>query len=300
MNYKTLLIIFFTLFLLCRCSNNLDFISTGSFEAEEWIVPAEGEGKVASLNIIEGGVYEKGALLGHLDTTLLSIQKEQIVAQIAALIASIPNSDIQLNVLKEKVAILENELKRVSTLVESGSASVEMANAIKDKISVTNMEISALKATLNSNKESTLAKAKALQAQLKLLEEQINNCIIDNPESGTILAKYVKEHEFVKIGMPLYKISNTNKMIFTTWITGDYLSQISVGDSLSIIIDLPNNRDDRVEGVILSIAEKPQYTPSNVQTKENRIKQHYKVKVMVHNNGKIRSGMPGEANFHFL
>ncbi len=299
MNGKNISLIFASLILLYQCKESDQFVSTGTFDAEEWLVPAEGQGKVITLNITEGSFYEKGEVVGYLDTTLLSIKREQICSQIDALKISIPNIEIQLNVLKEKKTIQEKELERINFLVEKGSASIEMANAINDEISVTNLEISALNSTLNTSKQSILAKAQSLEVELKFVEEQINNCIIVNPESGIVLAKYVKEHEFITIGAPLYKIANVNLMYFTAWITGDYLSQISIGDSVSVSIDIPNFKVDILDGVILSIAEKPQFTPSNVQTKENRIKQHYKVRILVQNSGKIKSGMPGEVIFPF-
>jgi len=74
------------LLLFGSCSNNKnDYDASGNFEADEVIVSAEQSGKLLSFDVNEGDKLLEGALVGQIDVTIPSLQKEQAQASIAAL-----------------------------------------------------------------------------------------------------------------------------------------------------------------------------------------------------------------------
>lgn len=276
------------------CKEQTELTFPGNFEAEETMVSAGSGGRIADMRVVEGSSYKKGEVLGHIDTSLLHLQKLKVKEEINALRAEFPDMPAQLSVLRQKRESLERELLRAKRLTETGSASEKMADAIRDNIEVVNKEIAAMSSALNRKTQAILARVDALEVHIKLIEQQIMECLIENPADGVVLEQFFRKYEHVSAGTPLYKIADMSKMIFSCWVTGDNLGLINLGDTVKIEVDLTGNRSVFYDGVIETIADKPQFTPSNVLTRDNRTGMYYRVKIGVKNDGLLKPGMPGE------
>jgi HlyD family secretion protein len=282
---------------LVACNRQEEAVMYGNFEADEWIIPAGNSGKIIWLDLQEGGRYEAGQLVGMIDTIPFALEKEVILAQIDALRASLPDISVQTDVIRQKLSALEREQERVARLVEQGSADRQMLERLEDEMAVTERELLAVTASLRQESDRIRAQIRSLQAQTEVLEDRMERCRILNPESGVVLTRYASIHEYVAAGQPLYRLANMEEMILSAWFSGEQLSDLRLGDHMQVSIDIPGQGMKHYRGKVLSVAEKPQFTPTQVQTQANRVKQHYQVKISVPNDGSIKPGIPGEVRF---
>lgn len=289
---KILACIILTVFAACNHTDH--YVIYGNFEADEWLVPAEGSGRVMWLGIEEGKTYEANEVVGLIDTIPLSLKLEVTASKIRALEASIPDIEAQTASLESTKAAQEREVERIRRLVERGSAEKKMLDQAEDQLTVTGNKLSAAHKALRQETEGIRAQIQSLQAQKKLQREQINRCIILNPERGVVLTRYAGVHEYVSTGHPLYKLANMDEMILRAWAPGAMLALIEPGKDVEILIDMPGGETKAYPGRVQSVAQKPQFIPTQVQSRENRTRQHYEVRVGVTNDGRIKPGMPGE------
>ena len=296
-NTKKILLLFFVATLLGACTEPSGPVMYGNFEADEWIIPAEGSGRIVWLGIEEGKTLQKGETVGLIDTIQLGLQKQMAAASLAALQATIPDIEIQTASIRRRIEALEREKARTSRLVEQGSVDQQMLEQLEDQLSVSLSELTAATTALRQQTASILAQKEPMRVQIQILEDKIQRCVIMNPENGVILTRYVGIHEYVNIGHPLYKLANLDEMILRAWFPGDQLAMLEIGGDMEIGIDIPGKGMKHYQGTVASIAQKPQFVPTQVQTKENRTQQHYEVKIRVPNDGSIKAGMPGEVRF---
>src|SRR5258706_14947564 len=80
--------------------NNSKFDATGTFEADEVIVSTLASGKILALNIEEGSVLTKDSVVGLIDPTDLTLQKEQVEQSILALGEQTMNAGPQVKLLQ--------------------------------------------------------------------------------------------------------------------------------------------------------------------------------------------------------
>ncbi len=290
-------LLFFIAALLAGCAETSEPVMYGNFEADEWIIPAEGDGRIVWLDIEEGISYKKGEIVGLIDTIQLGLQKQMAEANIAALQATIPDIEMQTASVSRKTEALERERERVSRLVELGSADRQMLDQIDDQLAIARSELTAALAALRQETSAIRAQMEPLHVQIQLLEDKIQRCIIANPENGVVLTRYAGLHQYVAVGHPLYKLANIDEMIFRAWFAGSQLSMLEIGGEMEVSIDIPGKDMKQYRGTVASIAQKPQFIPTQVQTRENRTEQHYEVKIRVPNDGSIKPGMPGEVRF---
>lgn len=285
--------------LLSGCFESDTPAAYGNFEANEWVVPSGGTGEIISFLVQEGDWLKKNQVVAQIDTVELSLQKKHLDSQIAALKSSLPNAAIQIDVLKQKKNAIEREYQRVNNLVQSGAANKNKLDQLNDDLKLTERQITATSSSLKNETAGILAQMEALRMQREVIAHRIEKCTVVNPEDGTVQLKYSEEHEFTATGRPLYKLIDTREMIIHTWFPGEILSSLQLNDKIKIGIDKADETTQFYSGKITYIAEKPEFTPSQVQTKRNRSLLLYHVKISVTNDGNIKPGMPAEV-FHRL
>ncbi|MCB5251910.1 MAG: HlyD family efflux transporter periplasmic adaptor subunit [Bacteroidales bacterium] len=280
--------------ILPGCSGAGKPAAYGNFEALEWTVSSGGQGKILWFDIQEGDALAKGQVVGQVDTTELSLQKKRLDNQIVTLRASLPDVGIQVEALREKKRTIEKERQRVNSLVQSGAADRKKLDQVDDELLLVERQIVAASSSLHREAAGILAQVEALEMQRDITAHRIEECTIVNPENGTVGLKFAKAHEFTAAGYPLYKLMDTREMTLHGWFTGELLPRLQVGNEVKVAIDLPGGRLSYCTGKIAYIAEKPEFTPSQVQTRQNRSLLLYHVKISVINDGTIKPGMPAE------
>ena len=135
-------------------------------------------------------------------------------------------------------------------------------------------------------------------AQTAQIEDRIRRSRITNPRAGTVLTKYVEPGEFVQQGQPLYKLAIVDSMELRAYVTEPQLAQIKIGQQAEVTIDAgPKQRTSRL-GKVTWISSEAEFTPTPVQTREERADLVYALKIVVPNHdGLFKIGMPADVRF---
>jgi HlyD family secretion protein len=280
--------------LLASCNQYDQPDGYGIFHNLEWTISADADGKVTDLKAEEGTLLSRGEVVGHIDTTLLMLQRNNLISQIAALRATMPKEAIQIEAYTSEKDALVKELERVRNLVASGSLDSKKLEQTEDKISILESRIEAARAQLKQQSASVLAQIEVLASQKHLIDEQIRRCTIYSPEDGIVVTRYLNEHEYVLIGRPIFKLARTDKMLFKCWLDGATLTKVKLGDNVTVITDGPDGTLVEHQGIVSYISEHSEYAPNHIQTRDNRTRLVYMVKIEVPNDGTLRAGLPAE------
>lgn len=289
-DYLTLIIAF----LISACASNNDKSDAyGNFEAEPVIVSAETSGKVLQLNVEKGQAIETGFMAAIIDTVQISLKIKQIEAQKGAVKTRRQSVSAQIEVFEEqKKNLLANE-KRVSQMLKDGAATQKHLDDITAQISVIDKQIASTKtqfASINSELE-------VLATQQSATLDLLSRCTVFSPASGTILETYIEQGELTVPGKPLFKIADLDELILKVYVSGAQLPNIKIGQELEVIVDKSETKNQSYSGKVMWISQEAEFTPKIIQTKEERVKLVYAVKVAVKNDGILKIGMPGEVSW---
>jgi len=285
------------LLVLVACSRQDKPDAYGIIDAHSWMVAVSEPGQIVSLDLSEGDILEKDAIAGSLDTTRLGLQYRALMTQIRALQPTLPDTGRQLDVLYSQRESLQHERQRIAALVGSGSASTRQLEELDDRIRVLDSQIDASRSSLSRETAAVLANIESLRSQADIVRDQIAGCTIKNPERGTVTAQYVRLHEFVAAGQPIYKLSDYDHLYVDAWVDGAVLTRIAVGDEALVCTDGENGADVQVRGKISYIAEEAEFTPNKILTRDTRTKLVYHVRIELPREGKMKPGMPAEILF---
>ena len=280
--------------LLFSCSrNDKKSDAYGNFEATEIIVSAQVPGELMSFNLEEGDLLEKGAIVGLIDTTDLSLNKKLLFQQKQTIAAQLENIKSEIEVQQQQ---LDNNLinqKRIQNLYKEGAATQKQLDDINGLVNINKKQIAAI----HSRKDAILNQMKSIDVQVEQVNRNIDKCVITNPEKGTVLVKYSETGELAGVGKPLYKLADLENMKLKAYISGDQLAHVAIGQQVEVMYDDNKKENKKTSGVVEWISPTAEFTPKTIQTKKERVNLVYAVKVRIKNNGEVKIGMPGEFNF---
>ena len=282
------------LFLAACSAGDNPFDATGTFEATEVIISAEANGKIEKLDIEEGDVLTPDQRVGYIDSTQLYLSKLQLKENKKAVLAGRPDVQTQIQSTKKEIESALIDKKRIENLIKGDVATKQQLDDINSKLAVLEARLAAQKNSLNTSTSMLNEQSSAIQAQLAVIQDQLKKCVLVNPINGTVLTKYARASEISGMGKPLYKIADLTTLTLRAYISGTQLSQVKLGQSLTVMVDADKDSYKSYPGTITWISDKAEFTPKTIQTKDERANLVYAIKIAVKNDGLLKIGMYGE------
>jgi HlyD family secretion protein len=263
----------------------------GNFEAEEVVVSAELGGRLLRFDPSEGERLAAGAEVALLDTATLALQREEIVAQRGASQARTTEAQAQIGVLQAQLATAEREYERTRRLYRAEAATAQQLSQTGGEVRVLRERIRAAEAQIGTVREE----ASGTESRLAQVSEQLGKSRVINPVAGTVLTTYAEPGELVQGGTPLYRIADLDTLTLRAYVSGAQLAAVRIGGPVQVRIDAGRDQLDTLPGRLSWVASQAEFTPTPIQTADERTDQVYAVKIRVPNRGGVlKIGMPGE------
>lgn len=256
--------------------NPNEISGSGTIEVTEVDISAKLMGRIEKINFDEGDIVKKGNLLFVLNHDELNDQLKQFEAGLNASKEQIEQIEVQLKNSKDN-------LIRAKDLFRSGSYSQQQLDAAETQYKM-------LSAQFNSAKQLN----NQASAQLDYIKTQIGNAYIYSPISGVILKKNSEAGEIISPGMAILTIGDLSKPWLKIYISETDLGKIKLNDEVAVKVD--SFPDRSFEGRVVYISSQSEFTPKNIQTKDERTRLVYAVKINLQNKEQfLKPGMPADA-----
>lgn len=299
------------LFLMACNNKNGKFDATGTFEVDEVIVSSELAGKITSFSVEEGQTIPKDSIVAVVDAANISLQKEQVEANIQALSEKTADVSPQVRLLENQLAVQQSQLNnllheqaRIQNLLKQDAATGKQLDDItaqvdvaQKNLAVTQQQINVQCSNVATQNRGIMSEGKPLEKRIAQLDDQLRRATILNPVNGTVITKYAEQGEITAAGKALYKIADLSTMTLRAYITGTQISEVKLGQVVKVLVDDGADKYKELPGTIVWIADKAEFTPKTIQTKEERANLVYAIKVKVKNDGYLKIGMYGEIKF---
>lgn len=271
--------------------------ATGTFETTEVLVSAEASGRLLYFDIEEGMLLKAGEEVGVVDTVQLYLKKLQLEASIKSVEEQRPDILKQVAATKEQISAAQRERNRVANLLKVGAANQKQLDDAEDQLEVLRKQLVAQNSTLSNSHQSLTWQSSSVGIQVAQVEDQLKKCHITSPITGTVLAKYAEAGELTAMGTPLFKVADTEQMYLRAYITSEQLSQVKLGQKVTVFSDYGTDEHKQYPGVVTWISDTSEFTPKTILTKNERANLVYAVKIAVHNDGLLKIGMYGGVEF---
>jgi len=263
----------------------------GNFESIEVVVSAQTAGQLRQFTPSEGMRLERDAVVALVDTLQLSLERAQLVAQRLATGARRAEVDRQVGVLAVQRDIALRTYERTQRLHEARAATAQQLEQAERDYRTLVAQIGALQA----QRQSVDLDVASTGARVAVIDDRVAKSSVVNPVSGTVLAVYVHAGELVQPGQALYRIANLDTLVLRAYVSGAQLASLSIGRVVSVNVDHGSGELRTIPGTLSWISPSAEFTPTPVQTRDDRADLVYAVKILVPNtDGSLRIGMPAD------
>ena len=201
--------------------------------------------------------------------------------------------EVEEGTTKQQIATAQREKKRVENLLAAGAANQKQLDDWDSQIALLQRQLIAQESSLLNSTNSLTEQGNSVGIQVVQVEDQLNKCHILSPIEGTVLAKYAEAGELASVGKPLFKVGEIDRMYLRAYVTSEQLSQVKLGDEVTVYSDYGNSEQKAYPGVVTWISDRSEFTPKTILTKNERANLVYAVKIAVKNDGSLKIGMYG-------
>ncbi len=235
---------------------------SGTIEVTEVDISGKISGRIEQINVEEGAGVKAGQLLAVLAHDELKAQQE--------------SADQQAQQLKLQAGNAGDNYKRAKDLYKAGGYSKQALDRDETLFQVTSHQYESAVQNLNQ------------------IKAQAENAFLYSPIDGVVLQKNAEAGEIASPGMSLLTIGNLSKPWLKIYIPEYKTGKVKLGASARVMIDTFPGKE--MQGTVTYISSTAEFTPKNVQTKEDRVRLVYAVKIALDNkNGMFKPGMPADA-----
>lgn len=278
--------------LFAGCSDGSDdFDACGQIEAVDVVVSAESNGKIISLDVPEGAVLAKGECVGVIDSVQIYLQKMELISRKQNAASRIVDIKKQLAPQKSRLENLMVDKERYVNLLAKDAGTQKQVDDIEFQIAVSKGEIDAQTQTYQNNNSGVESELAMYDVQIAQKEDMLRKCRIVSPVAGTVLTRYVEEGETVTSGKPIFRIADMNDVYVRAYFSTSQLADLKIGSKVKVYPDDGNNKLKEYEGTVTWISEQAEFTPKNIQTRDDRADLVYAVKISIANDGYLKLGM---------
>jgi HlyD family secretion protein len=236
--------------------------ASGTIEAVETTVSTKVPGRIVSFSVDEGDTVQKGSVIASLESSELYANFKQAVAIESS--AQIRYENAKRNYIRSKSLIKKNMISD------------------QDFDSITSL-YEAAQAELNRS-----------SASRAVAEIAFNDSTIKAPISGTILTKAAEMGDLLSPYSTVVTMADLSTLEMMLYVPETKYGRVKLGDSVGIFVD--SYRGTEFAGKVKYISDKAEFTPKNIQTKEERVTQVFGIKIEMPNpKMELKPGMPADA-----
>ena len=267
----------------------------GRIEAEHVNISAKSPGRVVEILVEEGALVTQGTILARIETAELEAQARKAQSEIRRAEQTLIEAEASVRHYESEVLLAEQQLSRTTQLAAKGySAKQTLDQKISAKTSA-DSALSAAKAKIAQAKEGI----GTARAERERIDTEIADATLKAPRTGRIEYRVAEPGEVVGSGGTVVTLLDVSNVYMTVFLPTRLVGKLLIGTEARILLDaFP---DLAIPARVTFVAAKAQFTPKEVETKSEREKLMFRVKVTVDpelvkkNIEKVRTGLPGVA-----
>ena len=267
----------------------------GRLEADEIDISTKFAGRVAELLVDEGGVVKGGQVVARMDTRDLEASLKKAEAQVLGAQRVLDEARANVAQQQSQLTLAQQQLDRTQSLVQQGHATKELLDQRRQ-------QVDAASAALNAANFRVAVTERALDAgqqDVELYKVNIADNTLRVPRDGRIQYRIANVGEVLPVGGKVFTMLDLAYVYMDIYLPTAEAGKAKIGDDARIVLDA--RPDLAIPAKVTFIADQAQFTPKSVETKSERDKLMFRMRVRIDperlraHADKVKSGVPGVA-----
>ena len=267
----------------------------GRIEATEIDIATKYQGRVEKIYVEEGEIVSKNQIVTRMDTRSLDAQLVQAEAKIVQAKKEQINAEFVVAQRRSEYELAKKNLNRADQLLKKGIipeqeydirfASTETA---KDALAAAQAHTSEIEAVI-----------KAAEAEAERIRSDLEDAVLKAPVRGRVIYRLAEPGEVLPAGGKILTLIKLTDVYMTIFLPETQVGRVTIGDEARIILDAVPQYV--IPGNVSFVAANAQFTPKEVETRTEREKLMFRVKVKIpvellkKYESRVKTGLPGTA-----
>ena len=252
-------------------------IASGNGRIEAKLVDATAKEplRVKDILVDEGDLVKPGQVLVHLDTVTLDAQLQEARAQVASAQEQLAVVNAAIAKSKSQVALAKIEADRAEKLFAENASSQREVDVRRTTVETTNASLAEDRARLNTAQQQVAV----AEANVAAVQSRINDATLVSPVLGRVLYRLAEPGEVLGPGGKALTIVNLDDVYMEIFLPAAEAAPLKVGGEGRITVDSQPGRS--APALVSFVSPEAQFTPKQVETKSEREKLMFRVKLQV-------------------
>lgn len=247
--------------------------ANGRLEANQVEIATKLAGRIVEIAPREGDMVDRGSIVARLDQVELEAQlrQAQAEAQRARKLLAAANATVESR--KAELTLARQELDRASALVSKGYATRQRLDQRRQQMSSTSAALEAASAQV----EEANAAITAAEAQVDRLKALLSDATIISPVRGRVQYRLIEPGAVLPAGGRIATVLDLADVYMTIFLPARDAGRVMIGDEARVVLDVAPNYVFPAK--VSFVAAEAQFTPKTVETKTERDKLMFRVKL---------------------
>jgi HlyD family secretion protein len=269
--------------------------SNGRIDADEIDIDTKFAGRIAEMLADEGDMVKAGQIVARMDTQDLAASLRKAEAQVQQAQKAIDEANANVVQQTSQVLLAKQQMDRATSLAQEGYQTKEVVDQRQQQLDGANAALEAAQARVIEFQH-------ALEASTHDVELNRVN-IADNtlvaPRDGRIQYRIANIGEVLPAGGKVFAMLDISYVYMDVYLPTEEAGKLKIGADARIVLDAYPNV--AIPAKVSFIATQAQFTPKAVETKSERDKLMFRIRVRIDPErlraraDSVRSGLPGVA-----
>jgi len=247
----------------------------GRVEAKLVDIAAREPLRVRKILVKEGSIVSRDEVLVEMDTSTLEAELAEAKASIASNQERVAASNSTVVRAKSELNLAQVEFDRYKKLLESNAGTQQEFDRREANLQVQKAALAEDEAKLRTAQQEV----EVSQAQATKIQTRINDATLKSPVRGRILYRLAEEGEVLGAGGKALTLVNLEDVYMEIFLPAEVASQLRIGADARVTVDHAPGR--AAAGSVSFVSPEAQFTPKQVETKSERDKLMFRVKIQV-------------------
>jgi HlyD family secretion protein len=247
----------------------------GRIEAKLVDVAAKEPLRVKQILVDEGALVAPGQVLVRLDTVTLDAELLEAKGRVLAAEERLAVAKASIAKQKSEISLARIEASRSHKLVQEGAGSQRELDARNTKVGTTSAALAESEAMLRTAEQQVVVARSAAAT----IQTRIDDATLMSPVTGRVLYRLAEPGEVVAAGGKVLTLVNLADVYMEIFLPSEEAASIKLGAEGRITVDYEPER--AVAGFVSFVSPEAQFTPKQVETRDERDKLMFRVKIQV-------------------
>ncbi|MHA7628581.1 HlyD family secretion protein [Corallococcus sp. M7] len=247
----------------------------GRIESKLADVSAKEPLRVREVLVNEGDLVKPGQVLVRLDTTTLESNLAEANANLAATQEKLAVAEAGIVKQKSEIQLATIEVERSRRLVARGAGSQRDLDVRESELKTSRAGLAEAEATLKTSREEI----EVARANAATIQTRINDATLKSPVTGRVLYRLAEPGEVLSPGGPALTLVNLEDVFMEIFLPASEAARVKIGSEARLTVDFEPDRS--IPGYVSFVSPEAQFTPKQVETKSEREKLVFRLKLQV-------------------